>query len=128
MQLTIERIYTKTVDHDGYRILVDRHWPRGISKVNAALDDWAKAIAPTTELRQWFNHIKDRFPEFQTRYLQELEQNPETPAFVTEVAKQLQTTNVILLYGAKDQEHNQAVVLLQYLQRQPAIQALLRKE
>ncbi|USS84556.1 DUF488 family protein [Fructilactobacillus myrtifloralis] len=128
MQLTIERIYTKPVDHDGYRILVDRRWPRGISKVNAALDEWAKEIAPTTELRQWFNHIPDRFPAFQQRYQQELDQNPETPAFVTKVATQLQTRNVILLYGAKDQQHNQAVVLLEYLHHQPEIQSVLQSK
>ncbi|USS90534.1 DUF488 domain-containing protein [Fructilactobacillus carniphilus] len=128
MQLTIERIYTKPVDHDGYRILVDRRWPRGISKVNAALDEWAKEIAPTTELRQWFNHIPERFPEFQQRYRQELDHNPATAAFVTKVAAQLETSNVILLYGAKDQQHNQAVVLLDYLHHQPAIQSVLQSK
>ncbi|MFC6181799.1 DUF488 domain-containing protein [Lactiplantibacillus daowaiensis] len=117
MLLKLERIYTKPVDLDGYRILVDRLWPRGISKVNAHLDEWLKAIGPSTALRQWFNHDPEKYPEFAKRYVAELDANPITPAFIQTVATQLETTNVILLYGAKDEQHNQAVVLLTYLKQ-----------
>jgi len=115
MTLKLERIYTKPADLDGYRILVDRLWPRGISKVNAHLDDWAKVMGPSTELRKWFNHDPEKFADFQTRYLAEIEANPATAEFVKKVAEQLKQTNVILLYGAKDEQHNQAVVLRDYL-------------
>lgn len=114
--LKLERIYTKPADLDGYRILVDRLWPRGISKVNAHLDDWAKEMGPTTELRKWFNHEPAKYPEFRKRYLEEIDANPVTAEFVKKVTEQLKQTNVILLYGAKDEQHNQAVVLMTYLQ------------
>jgi len=116
LMLKLERIYTKPADVDGYRILVDRLWPRGISKVNAHLDDWDKEMGPTTELRKWFNHEPAKYPEFQKRYLTEIDANPMTTEFVKKVAEQLKQTNVILLYGAKDEQHNQAVVLKTYLQ------------
>ena len=116
LMLKLERIYTKPADLDGYRILVDRLWPRGISKVNAHLDDWDKEMGPTTELRKWFNHEPAKYPEFQKRYLTEIDANPMTTEFVKKVAEQLKQTNVILLYGAKDEQHNQAVVLKTYLQ------------
>lgn len=116
LMLKLERIYTKPADLDGYRILVDRLWPRGISKVNAHLDDWDKEMGPTTELRKWFNHEPAKYPEFQKRYLAEIDANPMTTEFVKKVAEQLKQTNVILLYGAKDEQHNQAVVLMTYLQ------------
>jgi len=115
MQLKLERIYTKPVDLDGYRLLVDRLWPRGISKVNAQLDDWVKEIAPSTALRQWFNHEPEKYPEFVTRYQEELKLNELTPILIARIADQLKKTNVILLYGAKDEQHNQAVVLRDYL-------------
>ncbi|MFB9768948.1 DUF488 domain-containing protein [Lactiplantibacillus modestisalitolerans] len=115
MELKIERIYTKPADLEGYRLLVDRLWPRGISKVNAHLDDWVKEIGPSTELRKWFNHDPEKYPEFVTKYRVELDANPITPDFIKQVATQLKTTNVILLFGAKDEQHNQAVVLRDYL-------------
>ena len=73
MQLKLERIYTKPVDTDGYRVLVDRLWPRGISKVNAQLDNWVKEIGPSTTLRKWFNHEPAKYPEFVDRYRAELD-------------------------------------------------------
>lgn len=118
MALKLERIYTKPADLDGYRLLVDRLWPRGMSKVNARLDDWVKEIGPSTELRQWFNHEPAKYPEFKTRYLAEIKANPITADFINQIAEQLKTTNVILLYGAKDEQHNQAVVLNAYLREQ----------
>lgn len=125
IKLKLERIYTKPADLNGYRILVDCLWPRGISKIRAALDNWEKSIAPSTELRKWFNHVPDRFPEFKTKYLAELEQNPSTKEFVNLVAEKLKKQNVILLYGAKDQKHNQAIIIYNYLLQQPAIKAEL---
>ncbi|EIW12675.1 hypothetical protein, DUF488 family [Lactiplantibacillus pentosus KCA1] len=115
MQLKLERIYTKPVDTDGYRLLVDRLWPRGISKVNAQLDDWVKEIGPSTELRKWFNHDPEKYPEFVKKYQAELDANPITPDFIRQVAGQLAKQPVILLFGAKDETHNQAVVLQDYL-------------
>ena len=114
MEIVPVRIYA----HDapaGLRILIDRVWPRGISKVNAALDDWEKDIAPSTELRKWFGHEPAKFPEFQQRYLTELAANPATAAFVAKL-QQSDAQRVLLLYGAKDTVHNNAVVLQAYLQ------------
>ncbi|ASI63990.1 hypothetical protein ALX04_010080 [Lactiplantibacillus plantarum subsp. plantarum] len=115
MQLKLERIYTKPVDTDGYRVLVDRLWPGGISKVNAQLDNWVKEIGPSTTLRKWFNHEPAKYPEFVDRYRAELDENPLMASFISQVAEQLTKTNVILLFGAKDEQHNQAVVLRDYL-------------
>lgn len=113
MTIKLERIYTKPVDHNGYRILVDRLWPRGISKVNAALDQWEKEIAPTNDLRKWFNHDVAKYPEFKQRYLAELAANPATPDFLKLIQQQ---PTVILLFGAKDEKHNQAVVLKEFIE------------
>jgi len=115
MQLKLERIYTKPADLDGYRLLVDRLWPRGVSKINAHLDDWVKDIGPSTELRKWFNHEPEKYPEFVKRYQEELKVNKLTPILMAKIADWLKETNVILLYGAKDEQHNQAVVLRDYL-------------
>lgn len=111
MQLKIERIYHKPADLNGYRILVDHLWPRGISKVNAHLDEWAKEVGPTNDLRKWFNHEDAKYPEFKQRYLAELAKNPTLDALVATVKDHLKSENVILLYGAKNELHNQAVVL-----------------
>lgn len=115
MQLKLERIYDKPQDLSGYRVLVDRLWPRGISKVNAKLDEWEKEIAPSKELRTWFSHDPEKFPDFREKYVAELDANPQTKEFLKLIGDQLKDGNVILLYGAKDREHNQAVVLKQYL-------------
>lgn len=115
MTLKIERIYTKPADMSGYRILVDRVWPRGISKENAALNEWFKTIAPTKELRQWFGHEPEKYPEFKKRYLAEIKANPDRAAFEKLIGDQLKQGDVIMLYGAKDETHNQAVVLKEYL-------------
>ncbi|MFD1429097.1 DUF488 domain-containing protein [Lacticaseibacillus mingshuiensis] len=115
--MMMEFIPVRIYDHvqpAGYRLLVDRLWPRGVSKVNAALDGWAKTIAPSNDLREWFGHEPDKFPEFTQRYLAELDENPA----VAEVIRTLQAANaptVLLLFGAKDTSHNNAVVLADYL-------------
>lgn len=113
--IKLERIYTKPADRSGYRILVDRLWPRGISKVNAALDQWSKEIAPSNELRKWFDHEVAKYPEFRQRYLAELAANPATPDFLKLVTQQ---PTAIFLFGAKDEQHNQAVVLKEYIEQQ----------
>ncbi|WP_314110092.1 DUF488 domain-containing protein [Segatella salivae] len=114
-ELRIKRIYETIEEQDGYRVLTDRLWPRGIAKAKAAIDLWEKTIAPSTELREWFGHIPERFPEFTERYLQELEDNSDATKFVELCQKQLEKNNVTLLYGAKDEVHNQAVVLQNFI-------------
>ncbi|KRL98983.1 hypothetical protein FD50_GL000249 [Liquorilactobacillus satsumensis DSM 16230 = JCM 12392] len=116
MQIKKDRIYTKPVDLTGYRILVDRLWPRGISKVNAHLDLWFKEIAPSNELRKWYGHEPEKFAEFKQRYLNEIAENPHKNEFLKIVKEQTEKQDVILLFGAKDLEHNQAAVLAEYLQ------------
>lgn len=115
MQLSIERIYGSEVQADSYRILIDRLWPRGISKEKAQLDQWAKEIAPSTELRKWFNHDPEKFDEFKQRYLAEINENPAIADFLKLLEETLVTKDVVLLYGAKDQQDNQATVLLAFL-------------
>ena len=109
----IKRIYESPESDDGYRVLVDRLWPRGISKERAALDEWAKEIAPTNELRQWFNHDLEKFAEFSKRYVKELDENPATIKARNDWPSH---SIVTLLYSAKDAEFNQAVVLKQWLE------------
>lgn len=106
----IKRVYEPAAKSDGKRILVDRVWPRGISKQEAALADWVKEVAPSTELRQWFGHKPERFEEFRKRYKAELKGNA-----ALEALRGLAGT-VTLVYGAKDEDHNQAVVLRDLLE------------
>lgn len=110
----IKRIYEKPAKTDGYRILVDRLWPRGVSKQEAAIDEWFKDIAPSNELREWFGHDPAKFKSFASKYSKELSGNPATQDFLKAIKSH---TMVTLLYGAKDTEHNQAVVLLDFIQR-----------
>ncbi|AUJ32647.1 MAG: DUF488 family protein [Liquorilactobacillus nagelii] len=117
MQIKLVRIYQKTSNFTGYRILVDRLWPRGISKERAHLDQWFKEIGPSKSLRQWFNHDPAKFCEFRDKYLFELKQNPQTTAFIQLVSQQLMQQDVIFLFGAKDLQHNQAVVLKQFVEQ-----------
>ena len=112
MNISIKRVYLPAEDSDGYRVLVDRLWPRGIKKENAKIDLWAKALAPSAELRKWFNHIPERFEEFAKKYVEELKANPEVAPILDELR---QHDKVTLLYGAKDEQHNNAVVLLHLL-------------
>ena len=109
-QIKLVRIYEKE-QPAGYRILVDRLWSRGISKTDASLDVWAKELAPSKELRKWFNHDDSKFMQFKQRYLAELEANSAMAEFVSLVKQQLPKQDVLFLYGAKNKEHNQAVVL-----------------
>jgi len=110
--IQLKRIYESASEADGYRILVDRLWPRGVPKEDAHLDEWIKEIAPSNDLRKWFDHKADRFDEFAKRYKKELADKTETIAHVKALAT---AKKVCLLYGAKDTEHNQAVVLKDFL-------------
>lgn len=114
-KLLVRRIYDKELPA-GYRILIDRVWPRGMSKVRANLDIWAKEIAPTTELRKWFGHDPEKFAEFKEKYLAELNSNDNTEKFLKEVETALKDQDVLILYSAKDQENNNAKVLIQFLE------------
>lgn len=108
----IKRIYEEPSESDGYRVLVDRLWPRGVSKERAHLDEWAKDIAPSSELRTWFAHDPAKFAQFTERYIDELKQNQEAAGIIT---RWHQHPVVTLLYGARDEAHNEAAVLQQYL-------------
>lgn len=114
MKILTQRIYADK-PLKGYRVLVDRLWPRGIKKEKAMLDSWNKDIAPSDGLRKWFHHEEKNWPEFHRKYLAELRHNKAVTAFLAEVLKQ--KSPLILLYGAKNEEQNQAVVLREYLEK-----------
>ena len=115
-EIYCKRIYELPGDADGFRILVDRLWPRGVKKDAANIDLWAKEIAPSNELRQWFGHEPERFLEFSALYLAELNVNPETAPFLEDVKASLSDGNVTLLFGARDIVHNHAVVLKKWIE------------
>jgi uncharacterized protein YeaO (DUF488 family) len=109
----IKRIYEPPKKSDGLRVLVDALWPRGVSKKAAALDLWMKVVAPSTELRKWFNHDPERWPAFRRRYLRELRRHVEELDVLRARAAHRRIT---LLFGARDTEHNEAVVLKEALE------------
>lgn len=111
-RIQIKRIYDQPSPQDGSRIFVDRLWPRGISKADAPWDAWDKQTAPSTELRQWFNHDPAKWEEFRKRYFAELAHSPEAVRHLLNLAGQGTLT---LLYAARDTEHNEAAVLKDYL-------------
>ena len=113
--LSIKRIYDPAGPSDGWRVLTDRLWPRGVSRERAALGLWARELAPSTELRRWYGHEEARFGEFSDRYRLELLRNPRAPEFVRACAEQLETQNVTLLYAARDGRISQAAVLRDWL-------------
>lgn len=112
MKPKIKRVYEPAEKSDGTRILIDRLWPRGLSREKAAVDLWLKEIAPSTELRKWFDHDPQKWEEFQKRYRTELEANTEA---VQQLRDELKKGAATLVYGAKDEEHNDAVVLRDFL-------------
>ncbi|TQL47125.1 uncharacterized protein YeaO (DUF488 family) [Homoserinimonas aerilata] len=112
MGVTVKRVYEHPEPADGYRILVDRVWPRGVSKEHAAVELWLKEVGPSTELRKWFGHDPERYDEFAERYRAELA-NSDAMRELTDAVSQHDT--VTLVYSAKDEQHNQAVVLQQLL-------------
>lgn len=108
--LRTKRVYEPRSDDDGVRVLVDRLWPRGLSKADAAVDLWLADVAPSAELRRWFGHSADRWAAFRDRYRAELKDNPAVAKL-----KDLAAGPVTLLYAAKDEAHNNAKVLADYL-------------
>lgn len=112
----IKRAYEPAKRQDGYRVLVDRLWPRGIRKDELEIDEWAKELAPSTELRKSFGHDPKKWREFQAKYLKEL-RAPEPQEKIRELAKRASKETVTLVYSAHDDEHNNAVVLLSVLDR-----------
>ena len=115
MNISIKRIYDPQDDGDGYRVLVDRLWPRGISKEKASWDEWEKNVAPSTRLRQWFDHDDAKWDLFRQRYFEELDKNTEAVPHLRQLARKGKLT---LLYSARNTEHNEAAALRDYLMQQ----------
>jgi uncharacterized protein YeaO (DUF488 family) len=112
MNIQLKRVYSPVEKDDGVRVLVDRVWPRGISKAKLQADVWLKDAAPSTELRKWFNHDRSKWQDFKERYFAELKDNPEAVAQLLELGKEQQVT---LLYAARDTEYNHALAMREYL-------------
>ncbi len=115
-ELKCKRIYETPAETDGFRVLVDKLWPRGMKKENAEIDLWAKEITPSNELRKWFSHIPEKYEEFKKRYRQELSENPASRKFKELCIEKLNDNNVTLLYAAKSGKYNHAVVLKDWLE------------
>jgi uncharacterized protein YeaO (DUF488 family) len=115
LAIELQRVYHPAGRRAGTRVLVDRVWPRGVKKENLRLDRWMKDLAPSTPLRKWFGHDPRRWEEFRRRYRAELGQ-PEKQELLAELRRLARSGSLVLLYGARDQEHNQAVVLREYLE------------
>ncbi|MGI8624725.1 MAG: DUF488 domain-containing protein [Solirubrobacteraceae bacterium] len=114
MVVRLKRAYDPAVPSDGYRVLIDRLWPRGVSKERARIDEWERELAPSTELRRWFGHEPSRFDEFRRRYVEELRgQRPR----LTELRRRARDGTLTLVYAAGDTENNDAVVLAEVLRR-----------
>lgn len=114
MDIRLKRAYEPASRSDGYRVLVDRLWPRGVSKERAKLDEWDKELAPSAELREWFGHEPNRFAEFRRRYIGELRGDRSR---LTELRRRARAGALTLVYSAHDSEHNDAVVLAEVLRR-----------
>lgn len=112
LDVQTKRVYEEPIPGDGFRILVDRIWPRGLSHERARLDEWDRTLSPSTQLRKWFGHDPSRFEEFRTRYVEELRGQRDRLAELRTLARQGTLT---LVYAAKDAEHNQAIVLAEVL-------------
>jgi uncharacterized protein YeaO (DUF488 family) len=108
LDVRIKRIYEPADRGDGYRILIDHVWPRGVSRERAKLDEWARELAPSDELRRWFDHVPERFDEFRARYRDELQAQRER---LGELRRRARAGPVTIVYAAHDQDHNNAVVL-----------------
>lgn len=111
--IRIKRVYEQPSDQDGFRVLVDRLWPRGLRKNEASFDLWMKEIAPENRLRKWFSHDPERWEEFRKCYLNELEHKEK---YVYELLERARETDITLLYAAKDETLNNATVLKEYLE------------
>ncbi|HEX5192457.1 MAG TPA: DUF488 family protein [Solirubrobacteraceae bacterium] len=107
-----KRVYEPAAAEDGYRVLIDHVWPRGVSKQRADLDEWDRELAPSDELRTWFNHIPERFPEFRSRFRDELKAQT---AKLDELRERARHGRVTIVYAARDEQHNNAVVVAEVL-------------
>jgi len=114
MEIKLKRAYDQSAAGDGYRVLVDRVWPRGIKKEDLRLDEWLQEIAPSAALRKWFGHDPEKWPGFVERYFDELEANGREIKRLAAIAAEGRLT---LVFGAKDREHNNAVALKEYLEK-----------
>ncbi|MDX1578470.1 MAG: DUF488 family protein [Gemmatimonadota bacterium] len=117
LDVRTKRVYEEPAPEDGFRVLVDRLWPRGVSRERAALDLWLRDLGPSHELRRWFGHDPDRWDGFRERYRVELDGKPD---LVGRLRRRLAEGRVTLLYSARDERHNQAVALASYLREGPA--------
>jgi uncharacterized protein YeaO (DUF488 family) len=113
VDIRLKRAYEPASVEDGYRVLIDRLWPRGVSKKQAKLDEWDQELSPSSELREWFGHEPGRFAEFRRRYIDELRAN----RCLTELRRRTRIGTLTLVYSARDSEHNDAVVLAEVLRR-----------
>ena len=114
MALRMKRAYEPPEPADGYRVLIDRIWPRGVSKADARLDEWARQLAPSSELRRWFSHDPAKFDQFRRRYRDELADQEDK---LRELRQRARRGTLTLVYSARDTEHNDAVVLAELLRR-----------
>jgi uncharacterized protein YeaO (DUF488 family) len=115
--LKIKRVYLPAEEGDGYRILIDRLWPRGLSRDKAELDEWCKDIAPTALLRKWFGHKEENYAEFAENYRKELDDNADSLSFARHCASLLKEGDVTLLYGAKNATCNHALILQDWIKQ-----------
>ena len=113
--LKIKRVYLPAEEDDGYRILIDRLWPRGLSKAHASIDEWNKDVTPSPELRKWFGHREENYVVFAEKYRAELDANPLAPPFALHVKELLADSNVTLLSGAKSETCNHAIILRDWI-------------
>ncbi len=123
-KISLKRAYEEPAKSDGRRVLVERLWPRGVTKAAAKIDHWLKEVAPSPELRRWFNHDPEKWPEFQKRYRAELRAHPEE---VAELRRLVRQGPVTFVYAARDEERNSAVLLKQFLTRGGAASSGARK-
>ncbi len=112
MPIHTKRIYEKALEEDGIRILVDRLWPRGLSKKDAQVDIWLREIAPSAELRTWFNHDRSKWEKFKSSYSVELDKNPQ---LTTQLLQKARDGTITLVFSAKEEKFNNAVALREYL-------------
>ena len=116
LRIRLKRAYTEPSRDDGYRVLVDGLWPRGIKKETLQVEEWCRDLAPSGALRRWFGHRPEHWAEFRERYLAELKQHPDE---IRELLEKSSGRTLTLVYGARDEEHNNAVVLREFLSKQP---------
>ena len=115
MPISFKRVYEKPGLKDGKRILVERLWPRGLKKDEAKIDEWLREVAPSTELRKWFGHDPAKWDEFKERYWKELDKKND---IISKLAKERRENKVTFVFAAKDQQHNNAVALKEYIENQ----------